>query len=131
MERQEYLAGRRALIECRRVARVFETEKRGKTEHFPVIEELSLSIYENEFVVLFGPGECGKTTAINILSGLDSPTSGEVSQEGARITGPGIERGVVYQSVSLFPWLTVMGNVEFGPKARGVPRTVRRNRARN
>lgn len=128
MEHQEYVAGRKAVITCRGITKSFATEGVGD---FRVIDDLSLSVYEGEFVVLFGPGECGKTTAINILSGLEPPTSGEVYQEGERITGPGPERGVVYQSISLFPWLTVMGNVEFGPKARGVGRAQRRKRAQD
>ncbi len=129
MEREEYVRNRKELITCRGVSKSFETPGNRDGESFPVIRDLSFSVYENEFVVLFGPGECGKTTAINILAGLDRPNSGEVLQEGKRIAGPGIERGVVYQSISLFPWLTVMGNVEFGPKARGVGRRARQKRA--
>ncbi|MDR1520410.1 MAG: ABC transporter ATP-binding protein [Planctomycetota bacterium] len=132
MERSEYVKGRIPVIASRGVDKEFETGgEGGGAETFKVIAGLSLTIYENEFVVLFGPGECGKTTAINILSGLDLPTSGEVVQDGKRIAGPGIERGVVYQSISLFPWLTVMGNVEFGPKARGVGKAERRRRAQH
>ena len=131
MEREEYLKDRKELITCAGVSKVFETPGKKGFNSFEVITDLSFSIYENEFVVLFGPGECGKTTAINILSGLDQPTAGEVYQEGKKVIAPGIERGVVYQSVSLFPWLTVMGNVEFGPKARGVNKAERRKRAQD
>ena len=67
----------------------------------------------NEVVVLFGPGQCGKTTMINLIAGLELPTSGEVDVDGKKVTGPGPDRGVVYQRTSLFPFCTVMGNVEF------------------
>ena len=75
-----------------------------------------------------GPGQCGKTTIINILSGLDTPTAGEVFQNGQKVAGPGPERAVVYQSISLFPWLSVMGNVEFGLKAVGTAKAERLRR---
>lgn len=129
MEYQEYIKGRNAIINCDHVSKVFETREKKSVRRLTIIDDLNLSIYENEFVVLFGPGECGKTTAINILAGLEPPTSGEVFQEGEKITGPGPERGVVYQSIALFNWLTVMGNVEFGPKACGKDKDERRQRA--
>lgn len=116
-----------AIFECKNISKEFE----GKNETFKVIENLSLNIYENEFVVLFGPGECGKTTLINIMAGLELPTQGHVFHKGNEIKGPGPERGVVYQSVSLFPWLTVMGNVEFGPKALGVKKAERQKKAQS
>ena len=106
---------KKEIFRCNGVSKTFTS----KTRSLEVIRDISLSVYENELVVFFGPAECGKTTLINILSGLDIPSSGEILQHGAPIAGPGKERGVVYQSISLFPWLTVMGNVEFGPKARG------------
>lgn len=93
-----------------------------KAEENEVLRDISLSIRDNEFVVLLGPGQCGKTTLIKILAGLDSPTRGAVYAEGKQVTQPGIERGVVYQTTALFPWLTVRGNVEFGPSARGLSR---------
>jgi NitT/TauT family transport system ATP-binding protein/sulfonate transport system ATP-binding protein len=129
VEYQKYIEGRKAVITCKNVCKEFDIRDRKQAGSFRVIDDLSLSIYENEFVVLFGPGECGKTSAINILSGLDRPTAGSVFQGDTQITRPGIERGVVYQSIALFPWLTVMGNVEFGPKARGIDRTQSRKRA--
>jgi NitT/TauT family transport system ATP-binding protein/sulfonate transport system ATP-binding protein len=129
MDYQKYLEGKKPIITCEHISKEFVSQTGKNIDRHRVIEDLSLSVYENEFVVLFGPGECGKTTAINILSGLDTPTSGEVFQGGEKITGPGIERGVVYQSIALFPWLTVMGNVEFGPNARGLDKAETRSRA--
>lgn len=71
---------------------------------------------------MFGPGQCGKTTLINVLSGLEQPTKGEVYVNGKLVTGPDPDLGVVYQTTALFPWLTVMGNVAFGPESRGMPK---------
>lgn len=129
MEYQEYIKDKNAVIACEHVNKTFVSGKKKNLSVHQVIEDLSLTIYENEFVVLFGPGECGKTTALNILAGLDTADSGSVTQHGKEIREPGIERGVVYQSVSLFPWLTVMENVEFGPKARGIDKSTRRKYA--
>ncbi len=102
-------------VSCRRVSKEF-TSKRGASK---VLADISLDVGRNEFVVLFGPGQCGKTTLMNILSGLDTPTEGEVFCNGEKVVKPGAERGVVFQSMALFPWLTVRGNVAYGPKARG------------
>jgi NitT/TauT family transport system ATP-binding protein/sulfonate transport system ATP-binding protein len=103
------------VIESRNVSKEFTT-KRGTAK---VIDDISVQVDRNEFVVLFGPGQCGKTTLMNILSGLDSATSGSVVFNGEKVARPGHERGVVFQSMALFPWLTVRGNVSYGLKARG------------
>ena len=94
-----------------------------------VVRDVSLEVAENEFVVLFGPGQCGKTTMINLIAGLQLPTTGEVYVDGKKVEAPGPDRGVVYQTTALFPFCTVMGNVEFGPKSRGVSKKERRQRA--
>jgi len=120
MESKENIA-----IRCENISKEFS----AKGRKIRVIDSLTLNIYDNEFVVLYGPGQCGKTTIINILSGLEPPTTGEVFQKSEKVTGPGPQRAVVYQSISLFPWLTVMGNVEFGLKAAGVETAKRRQRA--
>jgi len=103
------------ILECSDISKEFVNE-RGT---FKVIEKLDLKVKKNEFVVLFGPGQCGKTTALNILAGLETPTRGEIRLKGKRIAAPGPDRGFVYQTTALFPWLTVMGNVSFGPRVRG------------
>ena len=115
------------MLECKHLKKSYATPDGVKE----VIGDISLSVKENEFVVLFGAGQCGKTTMINLLSGLELPTQGEVTVNGKPVTGPGPERGVVYQTISLFPWYTTMGNVEYGPRMRGVPKAQRRARAQH
>ena len=94
-----------------------------------VVRDVSLDVEENEFVVLFGPGQCGKTTMINLIAGLQLPTTGEIHVDGKKVEAPGSDRGVVYQTTALFPFCTVMGNVEFGPKSRCERKKERRERA--
>ena len=77
----------------------------------PVLKDINLDVAEGEFLVLLGFSGTGKTTLINLLAGLDTPTKGAATFKGAEITGPGPERGVIFQSYSLMPWLTVTGNV--------------------
>ena len=113
------------MIRCEQVSKTFSNEK-GSIQ---VVADLNLDVAENEFLVLFGPGQSGKTTVINILAGLEQPTEGSVYVNGNRVLQPGPQRGVVYQSIALFPWLTTMGNVEYGPKVRGIPKKERRKLA--
>lgn len=96
---------------------------------YEVVKNLNMSIRENEFVVLFGPGQCGKTTVLNLLAGLETATEGTVEVAGKTVTGPDPSRGMVYQTTALFPWLTVMENVEFGPQVRGIKKEERRKTA--
>lgn len=81
---------------------------------------VSLDIHENEFITVVGPSGCGKSTLLNIIAGLTKPTSGTVYCDGKEVLSTGTERGVVFQQYALFPWLTVKGNVEFGPKLQGI-----------
>lgn len=115
------------IIECKDLGKQYKTPEGERA----IIERMDLAVKENEFVVLFGPGQCGKTTMIRLLSGLEQPDRGEVRINGKRIQGPGPDRGVVYQTISLFPWLTVMGNVEYGPKVRGIAKKERREKAQH
>jgi NitT/TauT family transport system ATP-binding protein len=114
-----------AKISVREVSKVFPL----KTEEFVALDRVSLDIAENEFVTLVGPSGCGKSTLLNILGGLETPTAGEALVDGADVTGPGPERGVIFQQYALFPWLTVRQNVEFGLKTARMPRAERRERA--
>lgn len=113
------------MISCNKISKTFDTA-RGPVH---VIDEISLDVKENEFVVLFGPGQCGKSTVINCLSGLETISSGSVMVNGKTVDAPGPDRGVVYQRMALFPWLTVMGNVSYGLKMRGMPKKERREKA--
>jgi len=107
-------------IDSQHVSKEFIT-KRGRAR---VIKDVSLQVKKNEFVVLFGPGQCGKTSLMNILSGLDTASSGTVFSKGERVIKPSHERGVVFQSMALFPWLTVRGNVSYGLAARGFAKKI-------
>jgi ABC-type nitrate/sulfonate/bicarbonate transport system ATPase subunit len=92
----------------------------------PVLDRLSLTVAAGELATLVGPSGCGKSTLLRLIAGLDAPTAGELRVGAAPITGPGAERGLVFQDPNLFPWLTVRGNIQAGPVARGA---LRRSRA--
>jgi NitT/TauT family transport system ATP-binding protein len=94
------------------------------------IEDLSFSVQRGEFVAILGPSGCGKTTVLNIIAGFVEPTDGRVLLRGKPIREPGPDRGVVFQSFALFPWKTVLANVTFGLKMRGVPPKERNRIAR-
>ena len=86
------------------------------------LQATDLDVAENDFITILGPSGCGKSTLLRIVAGLDRQTAGEVLLDGRRIDGPGADRGMVFQSYTLFPWLTVRDNVCFGLRERGVPR---------
>jgi NitT/TauT family transport system ATP-binding protein len=79
-----------------------------------VVDSLSLEVEAGEFLVIVGPSGCGKTTVLNMLAGLEHPTSGSIKLNGQPVNGPGADRGVMFQDYALFPWRTVKGNIEFG-----------------
>ncbi len=99
-------------------------------QHVAAVEDVSLEIHNGEFVSILGPSGCGKTTLLNIIAGFIAPTRGEILLNGRRIQGPGPDRGVVFQTFALFPWKTVLDNVGFGLKMRGVPKPERDRIAR-
>lgn len=115
------------IIVCDHVSKTFHTA-RGNAD---VIGDITLAVEENEMLVLFGPGQCGKSTLINCMAGLEKVSKGSVMIKGRTVETPGPDRGVVYQRTALFPWLTVMGNVEYGPKVRKVPKKERREKAQH
>ncbi|MET0481518.1 MAG: ABC transporter ATP-binding protein [Aestuariivirgaceae bacterium] len=102
-------------IEFRELTKVFEQEN-GRD--VAVIDPLDLSIAEGEFVVFVGPSGCGKTTVMRMVGGLETPTTGDVLLRGRPVTGPSREKGMVFQSYSSFPWLTVLRNIRFGLRYR-------------
>ncbi len=124
------MVNQREVINCKGVTKTFESiGKDKKSQQFKVVENLTFTVHENEFLVLFGPGQCGKTTIMNMIAGFMEPTQGNLEMEGETIAGPSVERGMVFQNLAIFPWLTVMGNVEYGLKRRGVSKAERQKRA--
>ncbi len=119
------LSKEKAMIKLDSVSKSYQVEH-GEAL---ILDDISLEIEENEFLVLFGAGQCGKTTLLKMLAGLESISGGQIAIEDKPLTGMDPRVGMVYQTTALFPWLTVMGNVEFGPKARGVSKKVRREKA--
>ncbi|MEU6129524.1 ABC transporter ATP-binding protein [Saccharopolyspora sp. NPDC047091] len=111
-----------AIFEVRSVHKSF-----GSNE---VLADIDLDVAAGEFVCLLGPSGCGKSTLLEVLAGLQAPTSGEVRFRGEPITGPREGIGVVFQDASLYPWRTVLANVELGLELRGVRRSARRAAAR-
>ncbi len=94
----------------------------GKTAPLTVLDQVSLTLSHGEFVVLLGPSGCGKSTILNLVAGFVPPDSGTISCNDRPVSGPGPSRGMVFQQPTLFPWLTVLDNVTFGPRMAGVPR---------
>ncbi len=97
------------------------TFQRRRGGEVVAVDSLDLTVHDKEFVCIVGPSGCGKSTLLRIIAGLTRPTTGEVVLDGIQVSGPGADRGMVFQSYTLFPWLTVEGNVEFGPRLRGQP----------
>jgi ABC-type nitrate/sulfonate/bicarbonate transport system ATPase subunit len=85
------------------------------------LQPTDLDVADNDFITVLGPSGCGKSTLLRIVAGLDEPTQGEVRLDGAAVRGPGAERGMVFQSYTLFPWLTVRENICFGLREKRMP----------
>ena len=117
---------KKTVIACENICKEYSSD-RGASKQ--VVRNFNLSVTENELVVLFGPGQCGKTTVMKVMAGLEPATSGVVFVNGAPVTKPGPERGVIYQNTLLFPWMTVMGNVSFGPRCQGLSKRESQERA--
>lgn len=113
-------------LQIRNLSRVYE----GNGKEVVALSDVNLEVKKSEFVMIVGPSGCGKTTLINIIGGLDTATEGEVLLDGQAVTGPGSDRGMVFQGYSLFPWLTVQKNVEFGLKMKKVPAQERAKKAK-
>jgi NitT/TauT family transport system ATP-binding protein/sulfonate transport system ATP-binding protein len=102
------------------VSRTFPGLRKGPPT--VALQPTDLEVADNDFIAILGPSGCGKSTLLRIVAGLDRPSAGRVLLDGAPVTGPGRERGRVFQSYTLFPWLTVAENIAFGPRERGVPK---------
>ena len=111
-----------AKIALKSVRKIFETEDGDQLE---VLRGISANILDKEFVVLIGLSGGGKTTLLNIIAGLLEPTDGQVLMDGRKVTGPGRERGMVFQQDAILMWRKVLGNIEYGLETRGVPKAER------
>ncbi len=98
----------------------------SKNREVHALKDVNLSVEEGSFVCLLGPSGCGKTSLLRLIAGFRKPTSGSITLDGKPIKGPDRQRGVVFQQPTLYPWLTVQKNVEFGLKMRKLPREERR-----
>jgi len=104
-------------LEVRDLGKTFPRRSGGDAT---ALAQLNFSVHRREFVTVVGPSGCGKSTLVRILAGLEDASSGVVLVDGAPVTGPGSDRGMVFQGYTLFPWLTVLRNVMFGLRLRGI-----------
>jgi NitT/TauT family transport system ATP-binding protein len=119
------LKARPTVLEIARLGKDFATPRGSVT----ALSELSFDVHRKEFVSVIGPSGCGKSTLIRLLAGLETPSCGRIALDGKSVSGPGAERGMVFQSYTLFPWLSVRENVMFGPRLRGVAKRAAREKA--
>jgi NitT/TauT family transport system ATP-binding protein len=115
-------------LTIRNLSKIYFDPYAGK--HVTAVHDVSLEVPAGEFVSIVGPSGCGKTTILNMIAGFIPATAGEILVAGRAVKGPGPDRGVVFQSFALFPWRTVLDNVAFGPKMRGVRKAEREKIAR-
>ncbi|HIK34897.1 MAG TPA: ABC transporter ATP-binding protein [Thermosynechococcus sp. M98_K2018_005] len=114
-------------LDVQNVSKVFLT-RRGR---LLVLDNVNLYINSGEFVCVLGASGSGKTTLLRIIAGLEQPSQGHVTVDGKVVTGPGSDRGLVFQTYTLYPWLTVQDNIEFGLKLEGLAKGERRDRVRH
>jgi len=116
-----------AFIEIERLSKAFDTAQRGR--HL-ALSDISMAVEEGQFVSIVGPSGCGKSTLLYVVGGFVAPTAGRVRVVGKPVTGPGPDRGPVFQEFALFPWKTVLGKVSYGLLQRGVAKCDAMERAR-
>jgi NitT/TauT family transport system ATP-binding protein len=107
------------------VARGLEKRFSSPSSEFVALQGFDLEVRAGELLVVVGPSGCGKSTFLNFVGGLDHPSDGELLLDGRPISGPGLDRGFVFQQYALFPWRTALANVEFGLEAKGLPKRER------
>lgn len=115
------MAANKVKLQIKNLRKVFQ----GKNGDTVAVDGVSFDVYDNEFLVLLGPGQCGKTVMLNMIAGLETPTEGEIILDGTEVKGHDRKIGMVLQKTALMPWKTVMHNVEIGPKWRGVSKAER------
>jgi len=125
-ERFEALKKRPVVLSVQNLYKTFDCQ----TGTVTALKDVSFDVYRREFMCVIGPSGCGKSTLIRILAGLESSSDGKVLLDGNPVTGPGPDRGMVFQSYTLFPWLTVKQNVMFGPRMSGKRGTSAESEAR-
>ena len=113
-------------LSIRGVSRGF-TGHRGQTTQ--ALLPVDFDVRQNDFVTILGPSGCGKSTLLRIVAGLDFPSTGQVLLDGEPVDGPGADRGMVFQSYTLFPWLNVAQNIRFGLRERGLPEAQQKERS--
>ena len=113
--RFDQIRRRDVVLEARGLGKRFQSAQ-GEVE---ALRNIDFNVHHREFVCVIGPSGCGKSTLIRVVAGLENHTAGEVLVDSKPVEGPGPDRGMVFQGYSLFPWLTVKGNVMFGPKING------------
>ncbi len=112
-----------ARLSIERVSRTFPGA--GRRAPTRALEETTLAVEDSDFIAILGPSGCGKSTLLRVVAGLDHSTTGRVLLDGVPIKAPGADRGMVFQSYTLFPWLTVRDNIAFGLREAGVPSQTR------
>ncbi|MGF6300874.1 NitT/TauT family transport system ATP-binding protein [Paraburkholderia sp. WC7.3g] len=122
MSQNESASMQPPLVTCKGVGKTWQTDGAP----FVALRDVDLNIARREFVVFLGPSGCGKSTLLYLISGLEQVSSGRIACGGAEVSGPGTDRGLVFQDASLFPWLSVGENITFGLKMQHMPKENRR-----
>lgn len=122
--------GEERIVEIQGVSKSFHKTIKHSSTELKALTDVTLSIRENEFISIIGPSGCGKTTLLKMIDGLLPYDSGEILIKGKKVTAPGPERAVVFQTFALLPWRTVLANVEFSLELRRVPKEERAKTAR-
>ena len=113
-------------LSIQQVSRTFSNPRGGKTL---ALQPVDFEVRDNDFVTILGPSGCGKSTLLRIVAGLDTPSTGRVLLDGQPVSDPGADRGMVFQSYTLFPWLTIEQNVRFGLRERGMSAAEQKERS--
>jgi NitT/TauT family transport system ATP-binding protein len=125
-------AGRsRGIVEIRDVGKSFQKTVKQSTAEIKALAEVNFSVRENEFISIIGPSGCGKTTLLKMIDGLIPCDRGEIVINGKKVSAPGPDRALVFQTFALLPWRTVLANVEFSLELRQIPKAKRTDIARN